>query len=112
MVKEAIEYQDGAVIDYTLTEDVNVGDVIPLGDDMVGVAVVSGLPGEQITLETERVWKINATTADAINIGNVVYFNSTSREITTTASGNCRAGKAISSKTATTAGFVYVKINA
>lgn len=112
MAKEAVEFQDGTVIDYTLSEDVNVGDVIPLGDDMIGIAVVSGLTGEQITLELEKVWKINATTADAINVGNVVYFNATSREITTTDTSNCRAGKAISAKAAATAGFVYVKINA
>lgn len=112
MAKEAVEFQDGTVIDYTLSEDVNVGDVIPLGDDMIGIAVVSGLTGEQITLELQKVWKINATTADAIAVGNVVYFNATTREITTTATDNCRAGKAISAKAAATAGFVYVKINA
>ncbi len=112
MAKEAVEFQNGTVIDYTLSEDVNVGDVIPLGDDMVGIAVVSGLTGEQITLELEKVWKINATTADAISVGKVVYFNAATREITTTATSNCRAGKAISAKAAATAGFVYVKINA
>lgn len=112
MGKEAVEFQDGTVIDYTLSGEVSVGDVIPLGDNMVGIAVVSGLSGEQITLELEKVWKINATTADAIAVGNVVYFNATTREITTTATGNCRAGKAISAKAAATAGFVYVKINA
>lgn len=112
MKKEAIEYQDGVVIDHTLTENVNVGDVIPLGDSMIGIAVVSGLTDEKITVEIERVWKIDATTADAINVGNVVYFNSTTRAITTTEGGNCRAGKAISSKASGTDGFVYVKINA
>lgn len=110
MAKEAVEFQKGSIIDVTLTEDVNVGDIIPLGD-MVSVAVVSGLSGEQIAVEIEKVWKINAKTADEISFGKTVYFDSTTREITTTAESNTKAGKSISSKAAATAGFVYVKIN-
>lgn len=112
MAKEAIEIQKGDVIDYTLTGAVDVGDVVPLGTGMIGVALNSGLSGEIIGLEIEDVYEINATTADAIAIGDVVYFNVTTRAITKTATDNVRAGRALSAKAAATAGTVFVKINA
>lgn len=110
-MKEAIEIQLGEVLDFTLSSAVNVGDVIPLGSSMVCVANMTGLPNEQITVTTERVWTINATTADAFDMGDEVFFNVTSREITKTSSGNTRAGRAVSIKTAGTAGTVNVKLN-
>lgn len=112
MAKEAIEVQEGDVIDYTCPGVINVGDVVPLGTGMIGIAVTSGLTGEVIGLEIEDVYEINATTADAIAIGDIVYFNVTTRAITTTATSNTRAGRAVSTKAAATAGTVYVKINA
>lgn len=112
MAKEAIEVQEGEVIDYTLTAAVAVGEVVPLGTAMVGVAVTAGAIGELVGLKIESVFEINATTADAISIGDVVYFNTTTRAITTTATSNTRAGRAVSAKAATVAGTVMVKINA
>lgn len=112
MVKEATELQEGDVIDYTLTGAVDVGDVVPLGTGMIGIAKTSGLAGEIIALDIERVFEINATTADAIAVGDIVYFDATARTITTTATANTRAGRSVSAKAAATAGTVYVKINA
>jgi len=112
MAKEATQYQDGDVIDYTLTGAVDVGDVVPLGTGMIGIALNSGLTGEVIGLAIEEVYEINATTADVIAIGDVVYFNATTRAITITATSNTRAGRAISAKAAAAAGTVFVKINA
>lgn len=111
MAKEAIEYQDGHVIDHTLTSDVNVGDVIPLGT-MVGVAVTSGLTGEVIAVAIEKVWQVTAATADVITVGAVLYFDATNRVVTTVSTANTLAGKAISAKAVATAGTVYIKINA
>lgn len=110
MAKEAVEIQVGSKIDLTLTEDVSVGDVVPLGTDMISIATVSGLTGEVIAVETEKVWEITAKTADAIAVGDVVYFDATAREITTTATDNIKAGKAVTSKTAV-AGTINVKLN-
>lgn len=112
MAKEAIEFQDGDVIDYTLAADVAVGQVVPLGTEMIGVAVTAGKIGEVIALDVEKVYEVNATTADVIAVGDVVYFNTTTRAITTTATDNIRAGRAVSAKAAATAGVVNVKINA
>lgn len=112
MAKEATQYQEGDVIDYTCPGAIDVGDVVPLGTDMIGIAMSSGLTGEVIGLAIEEVYEINATTADAIAIGGLVYFNATTRAITITATSNTRAGRAVSAKAAATAGTVFVKINA
>ncbi len=112
MAKEAIEVQEGDVIDYTCPGAIDVGDVVVLGTGMIGIAVTSGLTGEVIGLKIEDVYEINATTADVMAIGDVVYFNATTRAITTTATSNTRAGRAVSAKAAAAAGTVYVKINA
>lgn len=111
MAKEAIEIQVGSKIDLTLTEDVSVGDVIPLGTEMIGIATVSGLTGEVIAVETEKVWELTAKSSNAISVGSTVYFDTTAREITTTATDNIKAGKAVTSKTAV-AGTINVKLNA
>lgn len=112
MAKEAIEVQEGNVIDYTCPGAIDVGDVVALGTGMIGIAVTSGLTGEVIGLKIEDVYEINATTADVIAVGNEVYFNTTTRAITITPASNTRAGRAVSAKAAATAGTVFVKINA
>ena len=111
IVKKAIEKYEGRVIPFTCTSEVTVGDVIPLGASMVGIAVNSGLTGEVISLEIEKVWTITAATADAIEIGSVVYWDDTNKVITTTDAGNTWAGRALSSKAVGVAGVVDVKIN-
>jgi predicted RecA/RadA family phage recombinase len=112
MGKEAIFVQDGKSIDITLDGDVNVGDVVPLGTLMVGVANTSGLTGEVISVTTEGVYTITATTADTVAIGAQLYFDETNRVVTTTATDNIKAGIAMSVKAGATAGVVDVKINA
>lgn len=110
IVKQAIEKYEGKVIPFTCTEDVKVGDVVPVGINMIGIAVLSGLTGEQISLEIEKVWTITAKSADVIAVGDVVYWDDTLKVITTDNTDTVRAGTAISSKGAT-AGTIDVKIN-
>ena len=110
MTKEAIERQKGEVIDFTLQEDANVGDVVVAGN-LVGVATVSGLAGETIGLKIEDVWEIKAKDADAVNVGDLLYWDATNRELTTTATNNTKAGIAISAKAANSAGTVLIKLN-
>lgn len=111
IAKQAIEKYEGKVIPFTCTRSVLVGDVVPLGSSMISIAINSGLSGEIISVETEKVWTINATTADAISIGDTLYWNDTTKALTTTAASNIKAGKAMSSKAATTVGTVDIKIN-
>ncbi|OCL99523.1 hypothetical protein AAX29_00564 [Aliarcobacter thereius] len=110
LAKQAIEKYDGRVITYTCTKEVRVGDVIPIGASMVGIAVNSGLVGEEISLELEKVWTIKAKTADAIAVGDTLYWDDENKELTLTNTDMVYAGRAISSKTAV-AGTVEVKIN-
>ena len=112
MAKEAVEIQNGETIDYELTADVNVGDVIPLGSEMVGIATVSGISGETIAVEIEDVFEIAAASADAISVGDLLYWDASNKVVTKTATDNTRAGRAVSAKGASTTGSVYVKINA
>jgi len=109
-MKEAIEIQKGDVVDFTLDSDVSVGDVVAK-NDLVGVATVSGLTGETIGLAISGVWEIKAKNADAVEFGKKLYFDSTNRELTTTADSNTKAGIAVSKKAANTDGAVLVKLN-
>jgi len=110
IVKEAIEKLKGAIVPFVCTSEVTVGDVVPFGSKMVGVAVSSGLTGESISLEIEKVWTIKAKTEDVIAVGDSVYWDNTAKEITTTDTDNTPAGKAITAKGAS-AGTIDVKIN-
>ena len=110
MSKEAVEIQKGEVIDFVLSEDVSVGDVV-VANNLVGVATVSGLTGETIGVKIEGVWEIKAKDADAISVGDTLYFDTTNRVLTTTADGNTKAGVAITPKEANTPGYVCIKLN-
>ena len=112
MAKQAIEIQDGKTIDVVLGADVQSGDVVPLGSEMVGIAMVSGLSGETIAVKIDNVFEIEAAAADSIAVGDVVYWDATNEVVTKTATDNTRAGRAVSTKAASTAGSVNVKINA
>jgi predicted RecA/RadA family phage recombinase len=108
--KQAIEKYDGRVIPYTCTKEVTVGDVIPLGVSMIGIAVNSGLIGEEISVELEKVWTIKAKTTDVIAVGDVLYWDAEAKELTKEDEDNVYAGRAMSSKAAV-AGTVEVKLN-
>jgi predicted RecA/RadA family phage recombinase len=110
IVKQAIEKYNGRVIPFVCTGTVTVGDVVPVGVSMVGIAVNSGLSGEKISLEIEKVWTIAAKTTDVIAVGDVVYWDNTAKVLTLTNTNNIYAGRAISAKAAV-AGTIDVKIN-
>ncbi len=110
IAKKAIEKYDGRVIPFYCTGDVVVGDVVPVGVSMVGIAVNSGLTGEKISLEIEKVWTIKAKDSEAIAVGDVVYWDNTAKEMTKVATNNTYAGRAMSAKGAS-AGTIDVKIN-
>ncbi|WP_416768518.1 capsid cement protein [Sulfurimonas sp. ST-25] len=112
MAKEATLYQPGDRIDYTCTAAVDVGEVVPLGTSMIGIASTAGLTGEVIALEVEKVWEIPAADADAVAIGDLLYFDPTNRVLTTVSAAMVRAGRALSAKAALAAGSIYIKINA
>jgi predicted RecA/RadA family phage recombinase len=110
IIKKAVEFQEGSVLDFTCTADVIVGDIVPLGVSMIGIALKSGLVGEEITLELEKVWTIKAKDTEAFAIGDVVYWDDTAKELTKVDTDNIYAGRALSAKS-TSAGTINVKIN-
>lgn len=110
IAKKAVEKYDGKVMPFYLSDERLVGDVVPVGVSMVGIAVNSGLAGEKISLEIEKVWTIKAKDSEAIAIGDVVYWDDTNKEMTKVDTDNVYAGTALSSK-GTNAGTIDVKIN-
>ena len=110
--KEATEIQEGKKINVTLTADVEGGEVIPYGTDMCVIASTAGLVGEVVACETEKMWELNAATADVVAVGDLLYFDATARALTTVALSNTRFGRATTAKAATVAGTVVAKLNA
>jgi len=109
MSKQATKIQTGAIVDYTAIALVANGDVIALAS-RIGIAQGNAETGEVIALDLEGVYEMTAKTADAIAFGDVVYFDDTAKEITTTATANTLAGMATSEKASTVAGSIQVKI--
>ena len=110
MVKEALKIQKGEVVDYTATTTIKNGDVVPL-TDRVGVALGNAEAGEIISLDLEGVFDIGATNADAIAVGDVLYFDANTRLVTTDDTKGSKAGIALTAKPKDTDGSVYVKID-
>lgn len=84
--------QGDFLIDYTPSAAVAAGDVVVL-NDLVTVAPVAIAANALGAVSVEGVWSMPKATG-AINHGALVYWDATAGNITTTSSGNKRAGKA------------------
>jgi predicted RecA/RadA family phage recombinase len=85
-------FQDGDLVDYTPGSAVSAGDVVVL-NDLVTVAV-RPIPANKLgAVAVEGVFKLPKASG-AIGQGAIVYWDSTASNVTTTATGNKRAGKA------------------
>jgi predicted RecA/RadA family phage recombinase len=84
--------QGDCLIDYTPSAAVAAGDVVVL-NDLVTVAPVAIAANALGAVSVEGVWSMPKATG-AINQGALVYWDATAGNITTTSSGNKRAGKA------------------
>lgn len=84
--------QDGDLIDYTPTSAVATGAVVVL-NDLVCVAPRPIAANTLGAVAVEGVWTFPKASG-AIGQGALVYWDATNSNITTTASGNKRAGKA------------------
>lgn len=103
------EYQDGNVIDITLSGDVSVRDVVPFSEG-IAIALGDGVSGDVISGQITGVHSFTADSTSGVPL-DVVYWNATAKKITKTSSGNVRAGRLIATKT-TSATTALVKINA
>jgi predicted RecA/RadA family phage recombinase len=84
--------QGDCLLDYTPSAAVAAGDVVVL-NDLVCVAPVAIAANKLGAVSVEGVWTL-AKASGAIGQGALVYWDATNSNITTTSSGNKRAGKA------------------
>lgn len=84
--------QDGDLIDYTPSSAVAAGDVVVL-NDLVTVAPRPIAANKLGAVAVEGVYALPKATG-AIGQGAIVYWDATAGNVTTTATGNKRAGKA------------------
>ncbi len=88
----ADSYQAGYKVDYTPSSAVAVGDAVML-NDLLAVAE-RPIPANKLgAVAVKGVFKIPKA-AGAIGQGAIVYWDAANSNITTTSSGNKRAGKA------------------
>ncbi len=105
---------NGNVLLMTALVATAVGDVVVFGNTgansggSVGIAQTAGAIGEQISVDTVGVYEFDGANADAIAVGDVLYYDGT--YVTTTATDNTECGVAWSTKAGTTDGVVNVKI--
>lgn len=111
MAKQAIKIQEGAVIDYTATATIANGDIVLIGS-RCGVALDDAVSGDAISLALEGVYEVAAATADAIAVGDSLYWDATNSVVTTTdnSGANKSCGFATTAKAGGTPGNVNVKI--
>tara|TARA_B100001094_G_scaffold330972_1_gene397720 strand:+ start:476 stop:814 length:339 start_codon:yes stop_codon:yes gene_type:complete len=74
---DAIRVQDGASFDYTCTGAVAAGDVIQIGDFLVGIASTTGAAGDKIGLSCSGVFDIVKNGTDTFTAGDKVYWDGT-----------------------------------
>lgn len=84
---------DGEHFNYTAGATITNGDLVVM-TDMVGLALSGATSGQTIAVRTEGVAELTKVTGDTITQGQIVYWDNSAKKITTTASGNTRAGNA------------------
>ncbi len=86
--------QPGYNITLDAPSDVLSGAGVIIGN-IFGVANGDALAGAPVVLSTVGVYKLPKTTADALTVGEQVYWDSTNGEVTATATGNTLIGVAL-----------------
>ena len=120
MAKEAYIVQEADRIPLVLSANVDVGDILQIGSDMVGVAATSGLAGETVTVYVGGVVvEAEGALADDIAVGAKLYFDHINRVLTLkadsvgdgTGTAFNPAGHAITAKAANIPGVVQILLN-
>jgi len=100
---------DGLVLIMVALVTTAVGDVVVFADS-IGIAQTFGEVGEKISVDTVGVYNIPVKTDDAVNVGDVLYWDNTNKYLTVTADSNTKAGVSWSAKTGSVIGSVDIKI--
>lgn len=101
----AIYVQQGATLDYTATEAVPNGAVVPLGT-RIGVAagdIPAGTPG---TVHVEGVFQLAKASGEALAMGAAVYYDAAADAVTAKASAESGEGDAKATVNHVPAGYV------
>lgn len=86
--------QPGKTVTILAPADVASGGVVVAGN-LVGIAAGAALSGASVDVALEGVFSIPKVEADAFALGGVVFFNTSTKLATVTATGNTRLGIAI-----------------
>lgn len=84
--------QPGCVVDAIMPGAVTSGDGVQVGTALFGVAVDTYSSGSTGQLYTEGVFDLAKTTAEAYAAGARLYFNSTTKLVTSATGGNLGIG--------------------
>jgi len=101
--------QHGKTLSIPATADALSGQVVKIGA-IIGVAASDAAIGETIDLTTEGVFELEKVAADAVAVGDAVYWRSSDGLVTGTASGNTKIGVAVTDA-ANPSGSVNVRLN-
>ena len=77
---------------------------------IIGVAQGDAASGASVDVKTSGVWELPKVGADVATLGVAIYWNSTSKLATVTASGNTKIGVAVEAAAAST-GTVKVRLS-
>ncbi len=101
--------QAGAAITVTAAAAASSGDVVKIGN-LIGIAQGSAATGEELVLATYGVFELPKVAADALAVGDPVYWRSSDGLVTGTATGNSKLGVAVSDAGVGSAG-IRVRLN-
>lgn len=90
---KATYWQKGEVLDFTPTEDVKNGQVVPIVS-RVGIAGSDIAAGEQGHLHVVGVFELDKADGETIPMGTAVYYDAAADAITATQGSNTPAGYA------------------
>lgn len=100
--------QQGVNLTVPAPANILSGEVVVIGE-LHGVASINAAEGEDLVFVTEGVFELPKVAADNFAIGAKVYYDSTAKLVTTTATGNTLIGVAVTAAPASS-GSVNVKI--
>ena len=86
--------QAGSALTIPAPAAVASGDVVLVGN-IIGIANGAAASGADLDVTTTGVFTVPKVSGDAFTLGATVYFNTTSKLATTTASGNTSVGTAV-----------------
>ncbi|XYJ11808.1 DUF2190 family protein [Telluria sp. B2] len=102
--------QKGGTLSLAVAAAISAGQAMLVGK-IFGVAVSNVAAGESGEFQTYGVFELPALSTDTAAQGAILYWDSTNKRLTTTATGNTRVGVAVEAKTAGAA-TVQIKIDA